>query len=101
MVKQKQCEMCGATMTNVGNSRKYCDACLKALRSKQADEHNKKQREARKKTPLPQGKTITDVCARAEAAGRTYGQQVEFERRRKELEDRGEKVERRGLDGAL
>lgn len=80
-------------MKNVGCTRKYCDTCLKALRSKQADEHNKKQREERKKTLLPQGKSIADVCARAEAAGRTYGQQVKFERRRKELEDRGEKVE--------
>lgn len=94
MVKQKQCEACGATMRNVGCSRKYCDACLKALRSKQADEHNKKQREERKKVPLPQGHSIADVCARAEAAGRTYGQQVEFERRRKELLSRGEKVEK-------
>lgn len=93
MVKQKQCELCGATMKNVGSTRKYCDTCLKALRSKQADEHNKKQREERKKSALPQGKSIADVCARAKASGRTYGQQVEFERRRKELEDRGEKVE--------
>ena len=92
IVKQKQCELCGATMKNVGCTRKYCDTCLKALRSKQADEHNKKQREERKKTSLPQGKSIADVCARAKAADRTYGQQVEFERRRKELEDRGEKT---------
>ena len=92
IVKQKQCELCGATMKNVGCTRKYCDTCLKALRSKQADEHNKKQREERKKTFLPQGKSIADVCARAKASGRTYGQQVEFERRRKELEDRGEKA---------
>ena len=92
IVKQKQCELCGATMKNVGCTRKYCDTCLKALRSKQADEHNKKQREERKKTLLPQGKSIADVCARAEAASRTYGQQVEFERRRKELDDRGEKA---------
>lgn len=42
IVKQKQCELCGATMKNVGCTRKYCDTCLKALRSKQADEHNKK-----------------------------------------------------------
>lgn len=93
MVKQKQCEACGATMKNVGCSRKYCDACLKALRSKQADEHNKKQRAERKKVPLPQGQSISDVLARAKAAGRDYGHQVEYERRRKELLSRGEKVE--------
>lgn len=92
IVKQKQCELCGATMKNVGSTRKYCDTCLKALRSKQANEHNKKQREERKKTLLPRGKSIADVCARAKADGRTDGQQVEFERRRKELEDRGEKA---------
>lgn len=93
MVKQKQCEACGATMRNVGCSRKYCDTCLKALRSKQADEHNKKQRAERKKVPLPQGQSINDVLARAKAAGRDYGHQVEYERRRKELLSRGEKVE--------
>lgn len=43
----------------------------------------------RKKHPLPQGSSISDVCARANAAGRTYGQQVEYERRQKEMRDRG------------
>lgn len=93
IVKQKQCELCGATMKNVGCTRKYCDTCLKALRSKQADEHNKKMAAyyaAKKKAALPQGSSISDVCARAHAAGRTYGQQVEYERRQKELRDRGE-----------
>lgn len=93
MVKQKQCEACGTTMQNVGNTRRYCDACLKARRSEQVEKYKEKQREERKKPALPQGKSIADVCARAEAAGRTYGQQVEFERRRKELLSRGEKVE--------
>ena len=66
MVKQKQCEMCGATMRNVGSSRKYCDTCLKALRSKQADEHNKKQREERKKAGSPAGK---NHCRRLRPGG--------------------------------
>lgn len=44
----------------------------------------------RKKQALPQGSSIHDVCARAEAYGRTYGQQVAFERRQKELRERGE-----------
>lgn len=92
IVKQKQCELCGATMKNVGCTRKYCDTCLKALRSKQADEHNKKQREERKKPALPQGKSIADVCARAQAAGRSYGQQVWFELWQKELMRRGKKI---------
>ena len=92
IVKQKQCELCGATMKNVGCTRKYCDSCLKALRSKQADEHNKKQREERKKTLLPRGKSIADVCARAKAAGRSYGQQVWFELWQKELMRRGKKI---------
>lgn len=92
IVKQKQCELCGATMKNVGCTRKYCDTCLKALRSKQADEHNKKQREERKKPALPQGKSIADVCARAKAAGRSYGQQVWFELWQKELMRRGKKI---------
>ena len=37
-----------------------------------------------------QDNSLGAVCARANAAGRTYGQQVEFERRLKELKDRGE-----------
>ncbi|MFR7837305.1 MAG: hypothetical protein ACLU19_04705 [Faecalibacterium sp.] len=37
-----------------------------------------------------QDNSLGAVCARAIAAGRTYGQQVEFERRQKELKDRGE-----------
>lgn len=49
---------------------------------------------ARKAFPHPkkptQDNSIGAVCARAIAAGRTYGQQVEFERRQKELKDRGE-----------
>ena len=44
---------------------------------------------AKKKASLPEGSSISDVCARAHAAGRTYGQQVEYERRQKELRDRG------------
>lgn len=72
MVKQKQCEMCGATMRNVGSSRKYCDTCLKALRSKQADEHNKKQREARKSRLSRRGNPLpTSAPGRRQPAGHT------------------------------
>lgn len=34
--------------------------------------------------------SLEAVCARANTAGRTYGQQVEYERRQKELRERGE-----------
>ena len=87
----KQCELCGTAKTR--GARKYCTACLKGVRKKNAEEHNKKMAAyyaAKKKAALPQGSSISDVCARAHAAGRTYGQQVEYERRRKELRDRGE-----------
>lgn len=87
----KQCELCGTAKTS--GDRKYCTACLKVVRKKNAEEHNKKMAAyyaAKKKAALPQGSSISDVCARAHAAGRTYGQQVEYERRQKELRDRGE-----------
>lgn len=93
VVKSKACALCGATMTGVDIRRKYCPECLKAVRSMHAKEHNEKlaaQYAAKKKQPLPQGDSLHDVCARARAAGRTYGQQVEFERRQKELRQRGE-----------
>lgn len=89
--KERYCALCGTAKTSGG--RKYCTACLKVVRKKNAEEHNKKMAAfyaAKKKAALPQGSSISDVCARAHAAGRTYGQQVEYERRQKELRDRGE-----------
>ena len=88
--KVRYCALCGTAKTS--GSRKYCTACLKVVRKKNAEEHNKKLAAyyaAKKKASLPQGSSISDVCARANAAGRTYGQQVEYERRQKELRDRG------------
>ena len=90
-VKVRYCALCGTAKTSGG--RKYCTACLKVVRKKNAEEHNKKMAAyyaAKKKAVLPQGSSISDVCARAHASGRTYGQQVEYERRQKELRDRGE-----------
>lgn len=92
-VKSKACALCGATMTGVDTRRKYCPDCLSTVRKINAEEYRKKLKaeyEEKKKQALPQGSSIRDVCTRAEAAGRTYGQQVEFERRQKELRDRGE-----------
>lgn len=88
--KVRYCALCGTAKTSGG--RKYCAACVKIVRRKNAEEHNKKMAAyyaAKKKASLPQGSSISDVCARANAAGRTYGQQVEYERRQKELRDRG------------
>ena len=88
--KERYCALCGTSKTSGGC--KYCTACLKVVRKKNAEEHNKKMAAyyaAKKKAVLPQGSSISDVCARAHAAGRTYGQQVEYERRQKELRDRG------------
>lgn len=84
--KEHHCALCGSA--NVARGRKYCPECLSAVRKTQAEEHNKKlkaQYEEKKKQALPQGNSLHDVCTRADAAGRSYGQQVEFERRQKEL----------------
>ena len=105
----RTCVICGAEMHNVGAQRQYCPACLgrraaEAMILKKKLLHEQKMREqmeqraleeeARKAFPHPEKPTednsIGAVCARAIAAGRTYGQQVEFERRQKELRDRGE-----------
>ena len=84
--KEHHCALCGSA--NVARGRKYCPECLSAVRKTQAEEHNKKlkaQYEEKKKQALPQGNSLHDVCTRADAAGRSYGQHVEFERRQKEL----------------
>lgn len=105
----RTCVTCGAEMHNVGPTRQYCPACLgkraaealvlkkKLLREEKMREKMEREaleEKARKAFPHPkkptQDNSIGAVCARAIAAGRTYGQQVEFERRQKELKDRGE-----------
>ena len=83
--KVRYCALCGTAKTSGG--RKYCAACLKVVRKKNAEEHNKKM--AAYYAAKKKASSISDVCARAHAAGRTYGQQVEYERRQKELRDRG------------
>ena len=92
-VKEKRCQLCNAVMTGVDVRRKYCPRCLPTVRRMQAEESNKKiaARRAAEKLVLPQGNSIHDVCIRAKAAGRTYGQQVVFERlqKEKELEQNG------------
>lgn len=95
-------------MENVGATRRFCPACLAkrsaekaraAERAKRAEckewkAQMRAEQELRKEFPHPPKPTaensIQAVNARAEAAGRTYGQQVLFERRQKELRDRGE-----------
>ena len=92
-------------MENVGATRRFCPACLakrsaekarNAERAKRAEwkwkeweAQRRVEQELRKAFPHPPKPTaensIQAVNARAEAAGRTYGQQVEFERRQKEL----------------
>lgn len=102
------CEDCGVVMENVGATRRFCPACLakrsaekarNAERAKRAEwkeweAQRRVEQELRKAFPHPPKPTaensIRAVNARAEAAGRSYGQQVLFERRQKELRDRGE-----------
>ena len=93
-------------MENAGATRRFCPACLAKRSAEKARNRAKRaewkewkaqrraEQELRKAFPHPPKPTaensIQDVNARAAAAGRTYGQQVEFERRQKELRDRGE-----------
>lgn len=99
----RRCAICGKVMENVGATRRYCTPCRK---HKDVENHIQRQAYLRRTTPdgddwkewtppKPKPKpaaenTIGSVCTRAIAAGRTYGQQVEFERRQKELRERGE-----------
>ena len=98
----RRCEICGRVMENVGATRRYCTPCRKHKDSERhiqraaslrRDENDWKEWMPPKQKPKPkpaEENTIGSVCARARAAGRTYGQQVEFERRQKELRERGE-----------
>lgn len=59
--KERYCALCGTSKTSGG--RKYCTACLKVVRKKNAEEHNKKMAAyyaAKKKAALPQGSSISD-----------------------------------------
>lgn len=96
------CQECGTVMYDVGAKRKLCPTCAgrkAALAMRQQKALNIAKRKAEKPPappPKPKPKTKVDensirsVNARAIAAGRTYGQQVEYERRQKELMQRGE-----------
>ncbi len=96
----RKCEDCGIEMKGVGPGRRFCDACRrrrdnnrqlrKALHEK--DDIDDALKELPKRTPYKKpikANSIESVCARARAAGRTYGQQVEYERRQKELKEHG------------
>lgn len=87
----RTCQECGTIMHNVGSSRRICDKCKKAKASVQ--DHKKALETASlrhayerrvPKSKVSEDNSISAVCARAIAAGRTYGQQVEFERKEKE-----------------
>ena len=96
------CEGCGAVMYDVGAKRRLCPACVgrkAALAMRRQKALNIAKRKAEKPPatppkPRPQKKipdnSLRAVLVRADAAGRTYGQQVEFERRQKELMERVE-----------
>ncbi len=95
----RTCEMCGTVMHNVAPNKRLCPDCIRANQKshdhKKAIETAPLHREAYARRVEPRKKPSEDnsigaVCARAIAAGHTYGQQVEFERRQKELRDRGE-----------
>lgn len=87
----RTCQDCGAIMHNVACNRQICDKCKKAKAS--AHDHKKALETAPlrhayerrdPKSRVSADNSISAVCTRAIAAGRTYGQQVEFERREKE-----------------
>lgn len=96
----RTCILCGASMENVGATRKFCPSCrakraVETMCARKAEKRaaEKKAREealiaSQKKAA--QKNSITDICARAQTAGRSYGQQVAYEKRQKELKERGE-----------
>lgn len=101
----RKCETCGKVMKHVGATRRFCADCTRERNRVQRSEHRARKAamavdkgdgivEIPKPSPHlgkpTQDNSLGAVCARANAAGRTYGQQVEFERRQKELKDRGE-----------
>lgn len=100
----RPCQICGTVMHNVAANKKLCPSCLKKNQrardserkaTNRAEEDDSGYREPyvrkyRSQKKPTEDNSIGTVCARAIAAGRTYGQQVEFERRQKELRDRGE-----------
>lgn len=102
----RTCRECGKAMYSVGANKLFCAKCLKkheqlryydklrkkeikAAQQKEEEEFFKAIRRPHIKPPSKEN-SISAICARAIAAGRTYGQQVEWERRQKELRDRGE-----------
>lgn len=86
--KDVVCKDCGALMKNVPYSKQYCPACLRRrkLASKARVREGNRYRAERLKALGPD--TLGSICERAEAAGRSYKQQVEFEQRQKEAEMR-------------
>ena len=102
----RKCQECGKVMYNVVANKIFCAKCLrkheqlryykklrkeeiKAAQQKEEEEFFKAIRRPHIKPPSKEN-SISAICARAIAAGRTYGQQVEWEHRQKELKDRGE-----------
>lgn len=101
----RKCETCGKVMKHVGPTRRFCADCTRKRNRVQQGEYRARKAamavdkgneivEIPKPRPRPnkptQDNSLGAVLARANAAGRTYGKQVEFERRQKELKDRGE-----------
>lgn len=101
----RKCETCGKVMKHVGPTRRFCADCTRKRNRVQQGEYRARKAamavdkgneivEIPKPRPHPnkpaQDNSLGAVLARANAAGRTYGKQVEFERRQKELKDRGE-----------
>lgn len=86
----KPCVRCGTMMQHVFPIQKYCPVCRKIVTEEQKLETQRRRRarrreeEKKKPKPLPTGNGLHDVCARADAAGRSYGKQVAFERQQKE-----------------
>ena len=81
----KPCRVCGKMLYGVDPGTYYCPDCKANLYKAQA--------EPKKAEPKSSHEKIVDDNAAAIAKGMTYGQYKQWQRRQKELMERGEKVE--------
>lgn len=87
----KPCKECGTMMYGVDPGKMYCDACKKARYGKAgADVGTQPGIVKPKKKPKTNHDLLVDDNAAAAAKGMSYGHFKEWQRRQKELKERGE-----------
>lgn len=87
----KPCKECGTMMYGVDPGKMFCDACKKARYGKAGADVGTQPGIARpKEKPKTNHDRIVDDNAAAAAKGMSYGKFKEWQRRQKELKERGE-----------